>query len=68
MPIHFHREKNLSAGPLGGGCLLWLVALAIWGISALIFPKLPGYDDTLANGERVQGQVVRVAAVGRGRR
>lgn len=57
------QGRKRGSGSLGGGCALWIVVLAIWGICALIFPKLPGYDETLERGEQVSGEVVRVENV-----
>lgn len=42
---------------------MWIVVAVIWGICALIFPKLPSYDETMASGEVVAGKVLRVETV-----
>lgn len=52
-----------SSGPIGSGCALWIVAAVGFGITALVFPKLPDYKKTLEHGEVVEGKVLRVEEV-----
>ncbi|MCH7228163.1 hypothetical protein [Haloferula sp. A504] len=55
--------KKGASGSAGCGCFLLVFVLIAWGISALIFPKLPGYDETMEQGEAVPGKVIRVETV-----
>jgi hypothetical protein len=48
---------------MGCGCFLWVLVAAAWGIIALIFPKLPGYDEAMERGDVVPGKVLRVETV-----
>lgn len=55
--------KKGASGSAGCGCFLLVVVLVAWGISALIFPKLPGYDKTMEQGEVIPGKVLRVETI-----
>lgn len=57
------RSNKKSSGSIGGGCFLFIFALAGWGICALIFPKLPDYSKVMEEGEIVPGEVIRVEKV-----
>ena len=43
--------------------MLWLVVLAGWGFFYLVFPKVPGYEETMKHGEPVPGKIVRIEEV-----
>lgn len=48
---------------MGCGCLLWIMVLLGWGMSLLIFPKLPNYEEAMIRGEIIEGEVLRTEVV-----
>lgn len=57
------RGNTSDKGSAGCGCLLLVMALFGWGFCFLIFPKMPGYDAAMEDGDTVPGKVVRIETV-----
>jgi hypothetical protein len=57
------QSKKGSLGSVGCGFFLWVIVLAAWGITALIFPKMPGYKEAMERGDVVDGKVLRIETV-----
>ena len=57
------QSKKGSQGSIGCGCFLWVLVLVTWGITSLIFPKMPGYKEAMERGQVVDGEVLRIETV-----
>ena len=57
------RDNSDSKGSAGCGCFLLIIAIAAWGFSLAIFPKLPDYDKAMEEGTLVPGKVLRVEKI-----
>ncbi|NNM30476.1 MAG: hypothetical protein HKO57_13220, partial [Akkermansiaceae bacterium] len=58
-----NRRNTGSIGSAGCGCFLWIGVFVCWGFLMVIFPKLPDYEETMAQGRVVPGKVLRIETV-----